>query len=64
MDGLLSQSRRSWVKEDGHSPKSGRFLGINRSVKLDGPQVSKLKVTLTLICKLPYPLFEVNLTLI
>ena len=33
MDGLLSQSGRSWVKVDGHSTKSGQSLGINLSIK-------------------------------
>ena len=40
MDGLLSQNGRSWVKVDGHSTKSGRSLGINLSIKVDGPKVS------------------------
>ena len=39
MDSLLSQSGRPWIKVDGHSTKSGRSFGINRSVKLDGPSV-------------------------
>ena len=39
VDGLLSQSGRSWVKADGHSTKNGQSLGINRSVKVDGPKV-------------------------
>ena len=44
MDGLLSQSGRSWVKVDGHSTKSGRSLGINQSVEVDGPKESKWTV--------------------
>ena len=40
MDGLLSQSGRAWVKVDGHSTKSGRSLGINRSVEVIGPKES------------------------
>ena len=40
MDGLLSQSGRSWVKVDGHSTKSGRSLEINLSIKVDSPKVS------------------------
>ena len=40
VDGLLSQSGRSWVKVDGHSTKSERSLGINLSIKVDGPKVS------------------------
>ena len=43
VDGLLSQSGRSWVKADGHSTKSGKSLGINRSVKVDGPKVPKVR---------------------
>ena len=46
MDGLLSQSGRSWVKVDGHSTKSGRSLGINLSIKVDGPKVSNWTVKL------------------
>ena len=44
MDGLLSQSGRSWVKVDSHSTKSGRSLGINLSIKVDGPKVSNWTV--------------------
>ena len=44
MDGLLSQSGRSWVKVDVHSTKSGRSLGINQSVEVDGPKESKWTV--------------------
>ena len=44
VDGLLGQSGRSWVKVDGHSTKSGRSLGINRSVKVDGPKESNWTV--------------------
>ena len=40
----MGQSRRSWVKLDGHSTKSGRSLGINRSVKVDGPKESNWTV--------------------
>jgi len=44
VDGLLSQSERSWVKIDGHSTKSGRSLEINLSIKVDGPKVSNWTV--------------------
>ena len=44
MDGLLSQSGRSWVKVDGHSTKSGRSLGIYLSIKVDGLKVSNWTV--------------------
>ena len=44
MDGLLSQSGRSWVKIDGHSTKSGRSFGINHGIKVDGPKVSNWTV--------------------
>ena len=44
MDGLLSQTERSCVKVDGHSTKSGRSIGINLSIKVDGPKVSNWTV--------------------
>ena len=44
MDGLLSQSGRSWVKVDDHSTKSGRSLGIYLSIKVDGLKVSNWTV--------------------
>ena len=44
MDGLLSQSGRSWVKVDGHSTKIGRSLGIYLSIKVDGLKVSNWTV--------------------
>ena len=40
VDCLLSQSLWSWAKVDGHSLKSGRSLGINLSIKVDGPKMS------------------------
>ena len=59
MDGLLSQSERLWVKEDGHSTKSGRSFGKmegskwtvqkcqsgrSESVKVDSPEAIKWTV--------------------
>ena len=49
VDGLLSQSGRSWVNEDGHSTKNERSFGIIRSrrsesVNLNGLKVLKWKV--------------------
>ena len=44
MDGLLSQSGRSWVEIDGHSTKSGRSLEIILSIEVDGPKVSNWTV--------------------
>ena len=42
--GVQDDSGRSWVKVDGHSTKSGRSLGINRSVEVDGPKESNWTV--------------------
>ena len=43
VDGL-SKSGRSWVEVDGHSFKTGRYLGINLSIKVDGPKKSNWTV--------------------
>ena len=41
---LQDGSGRAWIKVDSHSTKDGRSLGINQSVEVDGPHVSKWAV--------------------